>query len=116
MNKTYERLIKECDQRGIDRIKVGELTYVNKLAKKVKRLQEENKRLNNTLDKIIDENIVVRDRLSKAIEYIEKNTEIEHDGDEYGYTEWIEIKPTMQQFIDDLLDILRGEDDDQNKL
>ena len=39
----------------------------------IDKLEKENKSLNNTLVKIIDENIVVRDRLSNAIEYIEEH-------------------------------------------
>lgn len=88
-----------------EKIKYGyELMVKNNPDEAVKeliKLELENKRLNNTLVKIIGENIVVRDRLSNAIEYIEdKNNEV------IGILENNKDTFVKKQ---DLLNILRGE-------
>ena len=44
--------------------------------------------------------------IEEVREYIDNNTEFEHDGDEYGYTEWVNIKPQNIVFINELLQIL----------
>lgn len=52
--------------------------------------------------------------IDEAIKYIEENTELEHDGDEYGYTEWIDIKEQNIVFINSLLAILQKYKGDNN--
>ena len=43
----------------------------------------------------------------EAKEDINNHTELEHDGDDYGYMEWMNItEVSTQQFVDDLLNIL----------
>ena len=44
--------------------------------------------------------------IEEVREYIDNNTEFEHDGDDYGYTEWVNIKPQNIVFINELLQIL----------
>ena len=44
--------------------------------------------------------------IEEVREYIDNNTEFEHDGDDYGYTEWVNIKPQNIVFINELLEIL----------
>ena len=52
------------------------------------------------------ENKELKEIIDEVREYMEKNTEFEHDGDEYGYTEWVNIKPQNIVFINELLQIL----------
>ena len=47
--------------------------------------------------------------INTAINYILNNTHIEHDGDDYGYTEWIEIDTDTTTFITTLKNILENE-------
>ena len=44
--------------------------------------------------------------IEEVREYINNNTELEHDGDDYGYTEWVNIKPQNIVFINEILQIL----------
>ena len=78
-----------------------------------KRLKQENKILRENAehnDKVVDkvnwENRLLKEVIEEVREYIDNNTEFEHDGDEYGYTEWVNIKPQNIVFIDELLQIL----------
>lgn len=69
----------------------------------IKLLQEENNRLNNIINEL-------QDRIDKAVEYIDKNTEFNHDGNEYGYMEWMDIiNVSTLEFVDDLKSILKGD-------
>lgn len=44
-------------------------------------------------------------------EYIDKNTEYNHDGDDYGYMEWYDIiNVDTTTFINDINEILRKSD------
>lgn len=50
-----------------------------------------------------------KSRCEKADEFINENTELEHDGDDYGYMEWINIiNMDTMTFINNLSDILNG--------
>lgn len=52
-----------------------------------------------------------KSRCEKANEFINENTELEHDGDDYGYMEWINIiNMDTMTFINKLSDILNGEE------
>lgn len=53
-----------------------------------------------------EENNQLKEVIEEVREYIDNNTELEHDGDEFGYTEWINIKPQNIVFINELLQIL----------
>lgn len=52
------------------------------------------------------ENKQLKEVIKEVREYINNNTEFEHDGDDYGYTEWVNIKPQNIVFINELLQIL----------
>ena len=64
------------------------------------------------LDQAVDiqqleqENEQLKEVIEEVREYIDNNTEFEHDGDDYGYTEWVNIKPQNIVFINELLEIL----------
>lgn len=64
------------------------------------------------LDQAVDiqqlerENQELKEVIEEVREYIDNNTEFEHDGDDYGYTEWVNIKPQNIVFINELLQIL----------
>ena len=58
---------------------------------------------NNNLQQQLDE---YKEIIEEVREYIDNNTEFEHDGDDYGYTEWVNIKPQNIVFINELLQIL----------
>ena len=64
------------------------------------------------LDQAVDiqqleqENKQLKEVIEEVREYIDNNTEFEHDGDDYGYTEWVNIKPQNIVFINELLEIL----------
>lgn len=47
--------------------------------------------------------------INTTINYVLNNTHIEHDGDDYGYTEWIEIDTDTTTFITTLKNILENE-------
>ena len=54
-----------------------------------------------------------KSRVEKANEFINENTELEHDGDDYGYMEWINIiNMDTMTFINNLSDILNGRSDE----
>ena len=53
--------------------------------------------------------------IEEVREYINNNTEFEHDGDEYGYTEWVNIKPQNIVFINELLQILDKAKEKENE-
>ena len=48
----------------------------------------------------------LKEVIEEVREYVDNNTEFEHDGDDYGYTEWVNIKPQNIVFINELLQIL----------
>ena len=56
--------------------------------------------------KLQQENNKLKEVIEEVREYIDNNTEFEHDGDDYGYTEWVNIKPQNIVFINELLQIL----------
>lgn len=58
------------------------------------------------LEKYYGERDKYKEVIEEVREYIDENTELEHDGDEYGYTEWVNIKPQNIVFINELLQIL----------
>ena len=58
---------------------------------------------NNNLQEQLDK---YKEVIEEVREYIDNNTEFEHDGDDYGYTEWVNIKPQNIVFINELLQIL----------
>ena len=53
--------------------------------------------------------------INTALEYIADNTHIEHDGDEYGYTEWMEVDIDLYEFITTLTEILEGKKVEQDE-
>lgn len=72
--------------------------------------QEEIEGLTTELDKTRLSELDKEYRINKAIEYIDKNTEFNHDGDDYGYMEWVDIiNVNTQTFIKELLEILDKE-------
>lgn len=86
------------------------------------KLEQENERL-----KELDENYPIEEelaeayrreedyksRIEKANEFIIENTELEHDGDDYGYMEWINIiNMDTMTFINNLSEILNGRSDE----
>lgn len=74
-------------------------------------LEEINSNLRNMVDYLTKVNNEKENRINKAIEYIDKNTEFNHDGNEYGYMEWMDIiNVSTLEFIDDLKSILKGSD------
>ena len=64
---------------------------------------ENNQRVMKDLYKQLD---LYKSVIEEVREYIDNNTELEHDGDEYGYTEWVNIKPQNIVFVNELLQIL----------
>lgn len=75
--------------------------------------EDKKKNPNRTYAGIIPDAEVVYQRYYKQKEviedvrkYIDNNTEFEHNGDDYGYTEWVNIKPQNIVFINELLQIL----------
>ena len=94
--------------------------FVTVDGKKYIELQQENQRLkekrdlavqkaNEEREKNVDLEIELdkyKEVIEEVREYIDNNTELEHDGDDYGYTEWVNIKPQNIVFINELLQIL----------
>ena len=117
-NKPYLIISKECDEIQIN----------IKRTKPYMKLQQENEQLKEELQKADsitqscifegkeESTINFRECLNKlklykevieeVREYIDTNTKFEHDGDDYGYTEWVNIKPQNIVFINELLEIL----------
>ena len=102
-----------------------------KLMEEYKRLKEENERLKIKCDFLVGKKLAEIDknakqikikaieqedyksRCEKANEFINENTELEHDGDDYGYMEWINIiNMDTMTFINNLSDILNGRSDE----
>ena len=67
---------------------------------------EESSALSELWCKSQQENKQLKEIIKEIREYINKNTEFEHDGDDYGYTEWVNIIPQNIEFINELLQIL----------
>ena len=94
--------------------------FVTVDGKKYIELQQENQELKSSigyLEIALKERTEERDKhslkeylckkvIEEAREYIDNNTELEHDGDDYGYTEWVNIKPQNIVFINELSQIL----------
>lgn len=57
-------------------------------------------------DSVVQQLDKYKEVIEEVREYIDNNTELEHDGDDYGYTEWVNIKPQNIVFINELLQIL----------
>ena len=53
--------------------------------------------------------------INTAIDYKADNTHIEHDGDEYGYMEWMEVDIDLYEFITTLTEILEGKKVEQDE-
>ena len=99
-------------------------TSLNKKIEEGINLQQENERLKKEnemleLNKVVNIANYVKDmtdyksRCEKANEFINENTELEHDGDDYGYMEWINIiNMDTMTFINNLSDILNGRSDE----
>lgn len=64
------------------------------------------KKIANAISNLQQENQQLKEVIEEVREYIDNNTEFEHDGDDYGYTEWVNIKPQNIVFINELLQIL----------
>lgn len=102
-----------------------------KIVYKYDELKQENERLKETnvycnrtdcvgrikdskkYDSVYQEKENYKSRCEKANEFINENTELEHDGDDYGYMEWINIiNMDTMTFINNLSDILNGRSDE----
>lgn len=83
---------------------------------KTNKLQQENQQLKKDYAQIVSDNCdylkleqqrnLYKSVIEEVREYIDTNTKFEHDGDDYGYTEWVNIKPQNIVFINELLEIL----------
>lgn len=114
MKRLYDKLQQE-NQELKDEINTYEnpedltlmFMYCDEKAKdKIKELQATNESLTSLVNSCQEEIRKYKDIIEEVREYINNNTELEHDGDEYGYTEWVNIKPQNIVFINELLQIL----------
>lgn len=95
----------------------GYLALIKEQREENDKLQEEIERLNKIIE--IKNNRIQQlmkrtrsARIDKAIEYIYENIDLQHDGDDYGYMEWVDLKTNTQDFVETLLDILKGDEEE----
>ena len=69
----------------------------------------DNFKLAKSIENVLSELETKNKIINTTINYVLNNTHIEHDGDDYGYTEWIEIDTDTTTFITTLKNILKNE-------
>ena len=120
-NNTASKLMNDDIKEILESLQYNDHIGTNdkrKLRDYITNLQQENERLTQGItlltNKVIDMTKSKEDyksRIEKANEFIDENTELEHDGDDYGYMEWINIiNMDTMTFINNLSDILNGKE------
>lgn len=89
-----------CNEKAKDKIKQLEKCYCNR-SDCSGRIKDSRK-----YDSVVQQLDKYKEVIEEVREYVDNNTEFEHDGDDYGYTEWVNIKPQNIVFINELLQIL----------
>ena len=83
---------------------------------KMKHMENEIRQLKQFNQMLTEMGEDYKSRVEKANEFINENTELEHDGDDYGYMEWINIiNMDIMTFINNLSDILNGRSDENER-